>query len=346
MVKASIIVLAYNQLENATKPCIESLYKNTSTEDFELIVVDNNSSDGTDEYLKDLQSKYENLKIILNQTNRGYAGGNNDGIKTADGDIVILLNNDTLVTPGWLPNLLAPFENDSELGLVGPVTNNSQNEQCLSIKDINPENYEALSEVYTKKNSSLWFETSRLIFFCVAIKKQVIDQIGMLDENFKRGFYEDDDYCARAKKSGYKLAIAEDSFVYHHCGLTFTNAYQNFDFAELLSTNKKLFMKKHKIYSIQSDRINNFFKKIEKDLEQYKKENPDVDKNIERIFLRLEKFNWQIEEARLSESYLVKKYQGAFLSAVFRVIKDNFKPLRKFEYLSRNFFKKFKQKKN
>jgi len=344
MVRASIIILAYNQLENATIPCIESIYRNTNTEDFELIVVDNNSSDRTAEYLKSLETKYENLRLILNKTNKGYAGGNNDGIKAAKGDFIILLNNDTLVTPSWLLNLLSPIEKDSDIGLVGPVTNNSQNEQCLALNGINPENYETLSQSYTSKNSNLWFETSRLIFFCVVIKKEVIEKVGLLDENFKRGFYEDDDFCARARKANYKLAIAEDSFVYHHCGMTFINAFENFEFAEILATNKKLFSKKHRVYSIQSDRILNFFKKIEKDLEQYKNENENIDRNIERILLRLEKLNWQIEESRLSESYLIKKYQGAFMNSVFRVIKDNMKLLRKFEYLARNFFKKLKNK--
>jgi len=346
MVKASIIVLTYNQLVNATIPCIESIYGNTNSDQFELIVVDNNSSDGTAEYLESIKPKYDNLKLILNKSNRGYAGGNNDGLKIAKGDFVILLNNDTLVTPKWLSNLLSPFEKDSAVGLVGPVTNNSQNEQCLALNGINPVNYETLSQAYTSKNSGLWFETSRLIFFCVAIKKEVTEKIGLLDEKFKRGFYEDDDYCVRVRKAGYKLAIAEDSFVYHHCGLTFTNAFENFEFAELLATNKKLFSKKHKTYSIQSDRVHNFVKKIEKDLEQYKNENENIDRNIERILLRLEKLNWQIEEAKLSESYLIKKYRGVFLSSVFRVIKDNVKFLRKFEYFQRNFFKKLKKKKN
>jgi len=345
MTKASIIVLAYNQLENGTIPCIESIYRNTDVNDFELIVVDNNSSDNTANYLKSIENKYKNLKIILNKANRGYAGGNNDGIKHASGDYIVLLNNDTLVTPDWLPNLLSVFEKDKKIGLVGPVTNNAQDAQCLNFPEILPSNYEEISRKYSIKNSEEWFFTNRLIFFCVAIKKEVVEKLGMLDENFKRGFFEDDDYCQRALKSGYKLAVAEGAFVYHHCGLSFTNTVRTFEFSELLNTNKKLFIKKHKNYAVQTGRIINFFDKINDDLQKYKAHNENIDPNIERILHRMEKFAAQIEETRITEEFLVKKYQGNVFSVIFRIIKDKVAILRKIEHHSRNFFKKIKSSK-
>ena len=102
----SIVVLTYNQLEDCTKSCIESIYKYTDIKDFELIVVDNDSQDGTPEYLKSIEPNYSNISIILNDTNKGYSAGNNDGIKVSKGEYVILLNNDTLVSEDWLEQIL------------------------------------------------------------------------------------------------------------------------------------------------------------------------------------------------------------------------------------------------
>ena len=83
MKKASIITLTYNQLERATKPYIESLYKNTDEKLFNLIIVDNGSTDGTVEYLKTLMKEKNNLHVIFNAENKGYSKGNNQGIKFA-----------------------------------------------------------------------------------------------------------------------------------------------------------------------------------------------------------------------------------------------------------------------
>ncbi len=81
MMKVNIVMLTYNNLDTATKPCLESLYANTKEQDFNLMVVDNGSSDGTQDYLKEFSSGKSNVELILNKKNRGYAGGNNDGIK-------------------------------------------------------------------------------------------------------------------------------------------------------------------------------------------------------------------------------------------------------------------------
>ena len=115
----SLVVLTYNQLEDCTKSCIESIYKYTDIKDFELIVVDNDSQDGTPEYLKEIEPNYSNMQIILNDANKGYSAGNNDGIKASKGKYVILLNNDTLVSENWLEQILKPFKKDKDTGFIG-----------------------------------------------------------------------------------------------------------------------------------------------------------------------------------------------------------------------------------
>jgi len=120
----SLVILTCNQLA-FTKKCIASIYKHTS-EPFELIVVDNGSTDGTIPYLEALSKKRENkvaIKIIQNEKNLGFAAGNNQGIAASVGDYILLMNNDIVVTPGWLDRLIRCAEKDPSIGIVGPLSN-------------------------------------------------------------------------------------------------------------------------------------------------------------------------------------------------------------------------------
>ncbi len=123
MPKVIIIVLSYNSLEETTKPCLESIFAAQSDADFEVLVVDNASTDDTRDYLQQLQAQHANLKLILNRENKGFAGGNNAGIRAADADFYVLLNSDTRVTDHWLDKMLAFANEHPEVGLLGPVSN-------------------------------------------------------------------------------------------------------------------------------------------------------------------------------------------------------------------------------
>jgi GT2 family glycosyltransferase/galactitol-specific phosphotransferase system IIB component len=286
--RASLVVLTYNQLEDGTKPCIESIYRNTNINDFELIIVDNNSSDGTKEYLKYLGNKYSNVKIQLNTINKGYAAGNNDGMLLAEADYIVLLNNDILVTPRWLDNLLCNFEKDSQIGLIGPITNSVGNEQIVNIKDIAEENYEYLAREYTEKNKEVICETEKLGFFAVAIRREIIERVGLLDDNFGIGMFEDDDYCIRVRNLGYKLIFTEGCFIYHKGSLSF-NKLTVETYQEIFEKNRNYFFSKHGIHWSFTDLAYGFFNKIQKDLNQYIEENSsNIDRNIERVLVRFE----------------------------------------------------------
>ncbi len=126
----SIILVTHNQLE-FTKLCVESMDRHTA-EPYELIVVDNGSTDGTAEYLKSVGSRQwavgernrpVRMTVIANAENRGFPAAANQGIRAATGQQILLLNNDTLVTAGWLGRMLKGLESDPTLGMVGPVSN-------------------------------------------------------------------------------------------------------------------------------------------------------------------------------------------------------------------------------
>jgi len=162
---ASIIVLAYNHLEETTAPCLESILEHTDLNSNELIVVDNASSDGTAAYLSEFQAKHPDVQLCLNDVNKGYAGGNNDGIRLAKGRVLILLNNDTLVGPGWLTPLVDALDSDPSVGMVGPVTNSAGNEQRIVLPDVTPDSFVRATAPYLAMQAGAYSETEKLGFF-------------------------------------------------------------------------------------------------------------------------------------------------------------------------------------
>ncbi|WP_197995474.1 glycosyltransferase [Gimesia algae] len=238
----SVIVLTYNNLE-LTHKCLESLMELTHYPDWELIVVDNASSDGTQTYLQDFSEKYENVKVILNEENVGFAAGNNVGIEKSRGEYVVLLNNDTYVTKGWLWGMVRYFLQDNRLGLLGPVTNNIGNEAKIDISYEGMEEMSIKARKYTSEHTRDLFNMNTVAFFCAMISRQVINEVGVLDEVFGCGFFEDDDYCIRARNAGYKIAITEDVFIHHHLSASF-NKLKAEQRQQLFDKNKQIFEEK------------------------------------------------------------------------------------------------------
>lgn len=237
--KVSVIVLCFNNLE-FTKACLYSLDKHTKYPNWELILVDNASTDGTAEYLTEYANRHNHVRLILNSENRGFAGGNNVGLRASDGEYIILLNNDTYVTDGWITDLLRPLRRYADIGLVGPVTNNCGNEARIDIHYSTMEEMIERARHYTSSHHRELVFTETIAFFCVGMPRRIYEQIGDLDESFEVGFFEDDDYCRRVQTSGYRIAIVEDVFVHHHLSATF---------AKLGDANKReIFERNRKVY--------------------------------------------------------------------------------------------------
>lgn len=214
--KTSIIIITYNNIEY-TKKCINSIRKYTENIDYEIIVIDNNSSDETKEWLK----KCTDIRCTFNEFNVGFPKGCNQGISMATGDNILLLNNDVIVTPRWLNNLsLALWSNDS-VGAVGAVTNNCSYYQSIPTEYNNYDELIKFADKYNDSDEKKWEQRIKLIGFCMLIKKSVIDEVGLLDERFTPGNYEDDDYSYRMIKAGYKLLLCKDTFIHHYGSVSF-----------------------------------------------------------------------------------------------------------------------------
>lgn len=240
--RASIIIVTYNNL-SLNKLCLESLFRNTDYPDYEVIVVDNKSSDGTPGYLTELNGKYENLKIILNETNFGFAKANNQGIRQSSGDYIVLLNNDTIVPRGWLSRLLKHLD-DPKVGLAGPVTNFVGNEAKLQVNYRTWAEMEEFAQDQTWNNHGRIADIHMLAMFCVAMRREVFEEVGELDEQFGIGMFEDDDYSIRVKQKGYRVICAADAFVHHFGQAAFGKLIRTGHYDRLFDENRAKFERK------------------------------------------------------------------------------------------------------
>jgi len=237
----SIIILTYNALDY-TKQCLESIKQHTQYP-HEIIFVDNHSTDGTKKYLRNLVQQHPNYKLIVNKTNKGFAAGNNQGMNLAKGEYILLLNNDILVSDGWLERMVACVEADSGIGLVGPLTNRISGLQMVAnVPYSDPQDFPEYAAKIAKQYNNKYTPRRRIAGFAMLIKRDVYENIGGLDEQFGSGNYEDDDYCLRAKKAGFNIMVAEDVFIHHYGSMSFKN--NKIDYDKSLKRNDELFRKK------------------------------------------------------------------------------------------------------
>jgi GT2 family glycosyltransferase/predicted Zn-dependent protease len=264
---ASIIILCSNHLE-FTRMCLDSVLKYTRGQ-YELIVVDNGSTDGTAEYLSELRRSGNHgthgphgsnaetasnsvprvprvpwfngrVVVLRNETNLGFARGCNQALAHARGRYVVFLNNDTIVTRGWLDGLVGWAVHDwPNVGLVGPMTNYASPPQQIpvpydgsvdgTLRVPDPAHgvcglHNYLDVFAARRNADYTgqaLEVQRLTGFCLLVRREVLEQIGGFDEQFGVGFFEDDDLCVRAREKGYKLLVALNVFIHHFGSRTF-----------------------------------------------------------------------------------------------------------------------------
>lgn len=239
--KVSIVVLTYNN-KDYTRKCLDSIFEKTAYPNFEVVVVDNASVDGTQDLLCEYEKQHKNMHVVLNPENTGFARGNNIGALAASGDFIIFLNNDTVVTHGWVDGLLRHLQ-DPQTGMVGPVTSFSGNETRIDVDYLTLDEMDAFAEQYTRKHKGKSFEISVLAFMCVAVRRQVWEETGSLDEIFGVGMFEDDDYALRLKKKGYRLLCAQDVFIHHAGEASFSRLDRSF-YRQLFEENRTKFEEK------------------------------------------------------------------------------------------------------
>lgn len=156
---------------------------------------------------------------------------------------MVLLNNDTHVTPGWIRTMMRYLQQNQDIGLIGPVTNNIGNEARIEIVYDDMQQMLEKAAAYVRQHIGKSFRLHTAAFFCVMMPRATYELVGPLDEAFGRGFFEDDDYCRRVEQFGKKIVCAEDVFIHHHLSASF-NKLKNKDREALFEFNKKLYESK------------------------------------------------------------------------------------------------------
>ena len=203
--KVSIIVPLYNQLA-FTKGCLASI-RATVPEDVEIILIDNASSDGTAEYLATLAG----VVVVANRQNLGFAGACNQGIRAAAGEWIVVMNNDVLLSPGWLDGLLDAARR-WDLQMVSPAIREGELNYDI----------ESYGRQFTSRMRDI-IRRGRANGICFMAHRHVFDSIGLFDENFRIGQYEDKDLFLRASQAGFRLGTVGGAFL-HHFGSVTQNA--------------------------------------------------------------------------------------------------------------------------
>ena len=234
---ATILILTHNNWPY-TKSCLDSIKYHTHAP-YKILVIDNGSTDGTVEHLRQDTSLYH----IENSCNLGFSKGNNIGLMLVDTPYFVLCNNDVVVTPHWLSRMIKHIDTDWQLMVLGPRTNSISGPQVVSDTPYtDTTSLEAFASRLRLHTTSQLTYFQRIVFFFTLFKSAVLPRVGLLDEIYGMGTFEDDDYCMRVIKMGFKCAFDNTVFIHHYGSQSFRSDAAGW--RALLAHNQAVFLQK------------------------------------------------------------------------------------------------------
>jgi GT2 family glycosyltransferase len=244
-VSAAILVLNWNG-RSLLQTCLPLLL-NQTVSNYEVVVVDNGSSDASVSFVTE---QFPQVRLIQNEKNLGFSRGINAGLRQISADVVVLLNNDVLVQPNWLAELLRPFQEDSQIGIIGSkllypdgtiqhlgaeLTYPLARSHHFHYKKADVDELPAVQDVPYVTGAAM------------AVHRSVLTRVGLLDEMFHPFYYEEVDFCYRAKAAGFRVVVATQAVAVHDESVSM-NKVQDLKL-QTLQRNRYRFVLKH--YSIE-----------------------------------------------------------------------------------------------
>ena len=218
--QCDIIIPVFNRLD-LTERCLKSIGDNTEKSLYHLILIDNGSSQDTQAFLNGFKASRDNVTIVRNEENLGWVKAVNQGMRLSTNPFICLMNNDTVVrTNGWLSMMMDIASSESDIGLVNP-------------------NFRLKRDAAGDADRFVEIDFCR--GYCVLVKRAVIDRIGLLDESYGLGYYDDDDFSVRAIRAGFRCVRANDAYVEHLGDSTFSRVFKDDKRMALHEKNKRLF---------------------------------------------------------------------------------------------------------
>ncbi|PHV71353.1 glycosyl transferase [Sporanaerobium hydrogeniformans] len=239
--EVSIYVVAYNRLDK-TRYCIECILAHTKNVDYELILLDNGSTDGTLEFFESVV--HPRKKIIRITKNIGTGFLLSEILRHYTANILVGVCNDVYVTENWLANILRCIKSDCRIGLVVPMSSNVSNLQDPRLNFKTCEEMQAQARLFNISNPKKWQERMRLVTPIMGIRREVLDTVGVFDTGFFHDFGEDD-MCFRIRRAGYKMILLGDTFVHHDHNIFIGENKDSEVFRESLARGAQNFKDKH-----------------------------------------------------------------------------------------------------
>lgn len=212
-VKYSIIVVSWNTITELTR-CVESVFR--WTKDFEMILVDNGSHDGSAGYIKELEERLPNVFAVYNEENMNFGPAQNQGYEMSnpESEFVVCLNSDCCVTEGWLDRMTRIFAGEEKCAMVGPVSNNSNGRQMIA-GGMQGLNVDQAAASITNNELGRYAEAGLIYGWCMVIDRKFLnDEPHLFDDRFSNS-YEDNDLCLRARMKGWRIFIDCSTFIFH-----------------------------------------------------------------------------------------------------------------------------------
>lgn len=226
-----IVLPVFNGL-TYVKDCIISIIENTDECPYQLYVIDDCSDHFTNTYLTKLAADHSHITLHRNAENLGFIKSCNLGISMGQAPYVVLVNSDVVVTPGWLSRLLRCAESDPRIASVNPFTNHASN---INIPMAPGANFYGMDKVLVDNSPRKYPDIVTGVGFCILLRRSALDEVGLFDEVYGRGYCEESDLCMRLTTRSYRTVVADNVYVYHMGRATFI------DRRERYKHNRKIF---------------------------------------------------------------------------------------------------------